>query len=174
MIPTLETERLVLRAFRQTDLPALAAMQSDPDVMRFLGASGAPRDRYESWVGMAALMGQWALKGYGLWAWEERATQRFIGRGGILDFEGWPEPEIAYALDRPFWGQGYAQEACRAALDWGFSQLGRDRFASFIKPANAASKRVAAALGATFEGMTELHGTPCELWVHRRKPTALA
>lgn len=174
MIPTLETERLVLRAFRESDLPALAAMQADPEVMRFLGASGAPRNRSDSWVGMAALMGQWALKGYGVWAWEERATQRFVGRGGILDFEGWPEPEIAYALDRPFWGRGYAQEACRAALDWGFTNLGRDRFASFIKPANTASKRVAGALGATFDGMTELLGTPCEQWVHRRRRIALA
>jgi RimJ/RimL family protein N-acetyltransferase len=174
MIPTLETERLILRAFRQTDLDALAAMQSDPEVMRFLGATGAPRDRYDSWVGMAALMGQWALKGFGIWAWEERATGRFVGRGGLLEFEGWPEPELAYALDRPFWGQGFAREAGRAALDWGFATLGRDRFASFIKPANTASKRTAAGLGATFEGMTELLGTPCELWVHRRQPIAFA
>lgn len=174
MIPTLETDRLILRAFRESDLDALSAMQSDPQVMRFLGAKGIPRSRLESWQSLASSLGQWVLKGYGMWAWEERATGRFVGRGGILDADGWPEPEIAYALDRPFWGRGYAQEACRAALDWGFAHLGRDRFASFINPANTASKRVSAALGAAFEGMTELHGTPCELWVHRRTPTAFA
>jgi RimJ/RimL family protein N-acetyltransferase len=174
MVPSLETDRLILRAFRESDLDALAAMQADAEVMRGLGATGATRTRGETWTGMAVAMGQWSLKGYGMWVWQERASGRVIGRGGILDLFGWPEPEIAYALVRDAWGQGFAREACRAALDWGFSSLGRDRFASFIKPGNTASQRTAAALGATFEAMTELMGTPCELWVHRRRPIALA
>lgn len=174
MVPTLETARLVLRGFREADLDAFAAMQADPDVMRFIGADGATRSRADTWRTMATIMGAWALRGAGLWAIEEKRTGRFIGRAGIIDFEGWPEPELGYALARPFWGQGFAQESCRAALDWGFAHLGRERFASFIRADNTASKRTAAALGAVFEGMTELLGTPCEQWVHRRVPTALA
>jgi RimJ/RimL family protein N-acetyltransferase len=174
MVPTLTTERLVLRGFRESDLDALAAMQANPNVMRFLGATGAVRSRAESWTGMAVLSGQWLLKGFGLWAWQERATGRFVGRGGMLDLFGWPEPELAYALDEPFWGQGFAEEACRAALAWWWADASRERLASFIKPGNAPSCRLAARLGAVHEGMSELLGTPCELWVHRRTPTAFA
>lgn len=174
MIPTLQTERLILRGFRESDLDALAAMQADPEVMRFLGATGQVRSRQESWMGMATAMGQWALRGYGLWAWEERATGRFVGRGGLLNYEGWPETELAYAMPRACWGQGYATEAGRAALDWGFAHLPVERLVSFIKPGNLASGRVAARLGGVQEGMTELLGTPCELWVYRRARSALA
>jgi RimJ/RimL family protein N-acetyltransferase len=174
MVPTLETPRLILRAFRESDLDALSAMQADPEVMRFLGTTGATRTRAECWTGMAVAMGQWGLRNCGMWAWEERATGRFVGRGGILDLYGWPEPELAYALVHEAWGKGLAREAGHAALRWGFSALGRDRFASFIKPGNVASQRTAQALGAEFEGMTELLGVVCEHWVHRASPTRLA
>lgn len=174
MVPEILTPRLKLRGFRAGDLDAFAAMQADAQVMRFIGATGAPRSRAESWHGMATALGHWALMGFGLWAWEERATRTFVGRGGIIEMPGWPEPELAYAVARPFWGQGFATEACTAALDWGFATLGRDRFASFINPANQASRRTAARLGAVQEGMTELFGTSCELWVHRRGRSALA
>jgi RimJ/RimL family protein N-acetyltransferase len=173
MIPVLETSRLVLRGFREADLDPLAAMQANPRVMRFLGANGATRSRAESWTGMAVLSGQWHLKGHGLWAWEERATGRFVGRGGVLDIFGWPEPELAYALDEPFWGRGYAREACLAARDWWWAQ-GAVRLASFIKPGNEPSRKLCASIGAVQEGMSELMGIPCELWVHRPKPTAIA
>lgn len=174
MVPTLETARLRLRAFRESDLEAFAAMQADPEVMRHIGPAGATRTRAESWTGMAVAMGQWVLKGFGMWAWEERASGRFVGRGGILEPYGWPMPELGYALVRDAWGQGYAQEACRAALEWGYRELGRPEFASFIKPGNEPSRRTAGKLGAVFEGMTELMGTPCELWMHRRLRSALA
>lgn len=167
MVPTLETPRLVLRGFREADLDAFAAMQADPEVMRFIGATGAARTRAESWTGMAVAMGQWGLKHHGMWAWEERATGRFIGRGGILDLFGWPEPELAFALVRDAWGKGFAREAGHAALRWGFAALRRDRFVSFISPANAASRRTAQALGGACEGMTELLGVACERWVYR-------
>jgi RimJ/RimL family protein N-acetyltransferase len=177
LVPRLVTGRLVLRGFTEADLDAYAAMQADPEVMRHLGvgpAAGKPRTREESWTGMALLMGQWALKGYGTFAVEDRATGRFLGRAGILDLAGWPEPELAYAFARDAWGQGYATEACRAALDWAWRHMAAERIVSFIKPGNAASERVAARLGAVREGPTELLGVACDLWVHRRVPIGLA
>ena len=113
-IPTLTTERLTLRAFRESDLDAYAAMQADPEVMRHLGVgpnAGMPRTREESWTSMAVMLGQWALKGYGTFALEETATGTFIGRAGILHLAGWPEPELAYALARHAWHKGFAEEA---------------------------------------------------------------
>jgi RimJ/RimL family protein N-acetyltransferase len=176
-VPRLVTARLLLRGFTEADLDAYAAMQADAEVMRHLGAGpgvGKPRTREESWTGMAVLMGQWALKGYGTFALEERATGRFIGRAGILHLAGWPEPELAYALARHAWGQGFATEACRAALDWAWTRVPAERIVSFIKPGNTASERVAARLGGVREGPFELLGVACDLWVYRRVPTALA
>lgn len=168
-IPTLRTVRLVLRAFSAADLDALAAMQADPDVMRFLGtgaAAGRPRSRGETWANMQSFLGQWALRGYGIFAMEEAATGRFVGRAGILHPWEWPEPELAYALSPAFWGQGLAAEAAAAARDWAFAEAGVTTLASFIKPGNDASARVAARLGAVREGMAELAGMAVERWVH--------
>lgn len=176
-IPVIETERLRLRPFRAEDLDAHAAMLADPAVARHLGAgpgAGRPRSREESWTQLATLIGQWTLRGYGCFAVEERAGGAFIGRAGILELAGWPEPELAYALAAPFWGRGYATEACRAILDWAWRTVPAERLVSYIRPGNTASERVAARLGAVREGGALLFGTPCEVWVHRRVPLGTA
>jgi RimJ/RimL family protein N-acetyltransferase len=80
----------------------------------------------------------------------------------------WPEPEIAYSLDRPFWRQGFATEAAKAARDWLFEHFPLPRAASFIRPDNHASKRVAERLGAVCERTFELRGSVFEYWVHYR------
>jgi|ERR1700733_2536707 len=162
-IPTLRTERLVLRAFRATDLDALAAMQANAEVRRFLG-TGTPLSRADTWAVTERAIGQWSLRGYGMFAAE--ADGRCAGWAGILHPLEWPEPELGYALDQPFWGRGLASEAARAARDWAFATHGFARLASFIRPDNARSIRVAEKLGAVREGMIELRGFPAEWWVH--------
>lgn len=164
-IPTLRTPRLTLRALAAADLDAFAAMQADPEVMRHLG-NGGTRTREETWDGMARMLGQWPLRGYGMFALEETATGRFAGRAGILHPYSWPEPELAYGLDRPFWGQGLATEAARALLGWAFGPLGLSRLISYVRPANAGSVAVLRKLGATREAELELLGGPAQLWVH--------
>lgn len=165
MVPELRTARLVLRGFRESDLDAYAAMQADPEVMRFLGVgpdAGRPRTRAESWAGMAQIMGQWALRGRGLWAVEHAGA--LVGRIGLLEPEGWPGPELAYALARPAWGRGFAREGCAAALDWARAALPGAVIVSFIRPENAASRRLAARLGGTNTGMITLPGVEAERW----------
>jgi RimJ/RimL family protein N-acetyltransferase len=166
-IPTLTTDRLRLRAFRPGDLDAYAAMQANPEVMRYLvtGRTAAP---VEVWRTMAAFLGQWALRGHGMWACEKIDGAAFIGSVGIFQPLDWPEPEIAYSLDRPFWRLGFATEAAAAARDWLFSHFPLRRAASFIRPDNHASKRVADRLGAVCEGTLELRGSQYEHWVHHR------
>lgn len=132
-IPTLATERLRLRPLRAGDLDAYAAMAANPEVMRYLG-TGETRTRSEAWTAIAGHLGQWALRGYGQFAIED-AGGAFVGRAGILHPYDWPGPELAYAFDQPYWGKGYATEACRAILRWARAEAGLGELVSFIYPA---------------------------------------
>jgi len=166
-VPSIETGRLKLRAFRASDLDAYAAMQANPEVMRYL-VTGRTSTPVEVWRTMATNLGQWALRGYGMWAVEEIDGGRFIGSVGIFQPLDWPEPELAYSLDQPFWGQGFAKEAAAAARDWFFRGSSLLRIASFIRPDNQASKYVAQRLGAINECIVESRGSTYEHWVHHR------
>jgi RimJ/RimL family protein N-acetyltransferase len=155
---TLKTERLLLRMIREEDFEEYAALVADPEVARHLG-EGKPLPRADAWRQMAFVLGHWQLRGYGLWAVEEAATGRLVGRVGFLDPEGWPGFELAWTLAREFWGRGYATEAARRALAYAFEELGRDHVISLIRPANAPSVRVAERLGERLEGRVELFGS---------------
>lgn len=150
-IPTLTTDRLILRAFRDDDLDAYAEMCADPEVMRYLG-EGKTLSRVEAWRQMAFIVGHWQLRGFGLWALEEKASGRFIGRAGLLQPEGWPGFEAGWTLGRAWWGKGYATEAAREALRYAFEDLDRDHVISLIRPENKPSIRVAERLGERLEG----------------------
>src|SRR5262249_51921733 len=143
---TLLSQRLVLRMFRESDLDAYAEMCGDLDVMRFIG-DGHPLSRAESWRHMAMILGHWQLRGFGLWAVEERSTGLLAGRVGCWQPEGWPGFEIGWTLRRQFWGRGYATEAALASLDFAFSRLGQARVISLIDPENGPSIAVAARVG---------------------------
>jgi RimJ/RimL family protein N-acetyltransferase len=168
-IPDLATARLRLRAFRAADLDAFSAMHADPAVMRHLGA-GQVRTRAETWGAMERILGQWSLRGYGMFALEDMAG-RFVGRAGVLHPLEWSEPELAYALARQFWGSGLATEAATAIRDWAFAGFAFPRLASFIRPDNAASIRIVARMGAVREATVTLLGGSAELWVHYRPGT---
>ena len=107
---------------------------------------------------VAGWIGHWALRGYGQWAIEERESGHFIGRAGIINPADWPGPEVGYLLGRPWWGRGYATEAARAAMDWGFREKGFTDLISLIDPENHASIAVATRLGETRRGETEVMG----------------
>ena len=161
-IPTLRTDRLTLRAFRPTDLDGLAAMNADVEVRRWLGGRLMSRD--ESWGVMEASLGQWALRGYGLFAVEVEGC--FAGRIGILHPADWPEPELAWGLAHPFWGRGLATEAAARARDWAYATCGFQELASFILSENRRSRRVAEKLGAARDGKVELRGMVADRWLH--------
>ena len=153
----LETERLRLRLFRESDLDAYAEMCADPEVMRYLG-NCQPMSRADAWRHMALVVGHWQLRGYGMWAVEERTSGEMIGRVGCWFPEGWPGPEVGWALRREFWRRGYATEAARASVRYAFTQLNWPRVISVIRPDNAASIRVAERIGERLEGRTQLMG----------------
>ncbi len=147
MIPQLLTERLLLRGLRQEDFEAYAHFLTDPEVTRFL--SGNPVSRIDAWRSLAVMIGHWALRGYGMWAVERRSDGVFVGRVGLWNPEGWPGLEVGWTLGKEFWGQGYATEAARAAMDFAFLTQDISRLLSVIDIDNLASQRVAERLGET-------------------------
>jgi RimJ/RimL family protein N-acetyltransferase len=155
---TLETERLILRMWREDDFEQYARICADPEVMRYLG--GQPYSRLEAWRHMAFLIGHWQLRGYGHWAVEEKASGRLMGRMGFLNPEGWPGFEVGWTLGREHWGRGYASEGARRMLEYAFGEMGRDHVISLIHPENRASIKVAEKMGEKVEGQTEVLGVP--------------
>lgn len=162
-VPVLATPRLVMRGFHEGDFDAYAAMLADPDVARHL-SDGKPLSRRDAWRHLAMVIGHWVLRGFGPWAVEERETGDFVGRIGLLEPAEWPGFELAYTLRRESWGRGYAREAGRAALDYARHVLGRSEIVSIIRPDNAASIRVAEALGARRGERVEFFGAPSDIY----------
>jgi len=125
--------------------------------MRYLG-EGKTLTRPEAWRQIAMILGHWQMRGYGLWAVEEKATTTLVGRIGFFNPEGWPGFELGWMLGRAHWGKGYATEGARRALAFAFAELKQRRVISLIRPGNAASVRVAERLGERLEGSTTLFG----------------
>lgn len=164
-VPIVETERLVLRGFRETDLDAFAAMSADAEVMRYIG-SGETVDRNGSWRTLAGFLGHWTLRGCGMWAIELKRDGAFLGRVGLHHPPYWPALEAGWVLAREAWGQGYAREGATAALSFARRALPPQRLVSFIRPGNERSVKVALALGARRESDGELLGLPVQVYVH--------
>ncbi|MEM6489874.1 MAG: GNAT family N-acetyltransferase [Pseudomonadota bacterium] len=147
-IPVLQTERLTLRAPAERDFQAWVDFYARGDT-RYVGG---PIHRNVVWRTLAAYLGHWAMRGYGMWAVEERATGTFCGNVGLWFPEGWPEAEIGWTLLDRAVGRGIAFEAAAAAREHAYGALGWDTVISLIDPANARSIRLAERLGATLDG----------------------
>ncbi|QIZ76456.1 GNAT family N-acetyltransferase [Ferrimonas lipolytica] len=144
----LETERLILRQWRNDDFEPYARLCGDEKIMRYLGGNVLCRE--DSWRHMAMLVGHWQLKGFGHWAVELKHSGEFIGRIGCLEPEGWPDFELGWTICSNHQRQGLASEGARAALQWAFADPNRQQVISIIHPDNIASKQVALKLGLRF------------------------
>ena len=147
---TLRTERLVLRPWRDDDRAPFAAMNADPEVMRYFQR---PLDRGESDALVDRIRARFADDGYGLWAVEVPGTAPFAGFVGlsrpVFAAHFTPCTEIGWRLARPYWGRGYATEGATAALDFAFRHAGLSEVVSFATVGNARSHRVMRRLGMT-------------------------
>jgi RimJ/RimL family protein N-acetyltransferase len=116
--------------------------------MRYLSPGGRLATVADAVEGLRRWRAHWEAYGYGLWAVEERATGRFVGRIGPSHHRLWPDDvEVGWALDPDVWGLGYATEGGSAALAHAFKRLGRERVISIVHPENAASIAVMTRLG---------------------------
>jgi ribosomal-protein-alanine N-acetyltransferase len=152
--PTLRTERLVLRRWRDEDRAPFAAMNADPRVMEHLLAPLTPA---ESDALVDRIEAEFDEVGYGLWAVEVVDGPAFIGYVGLhrapFDAHFTPAVEVGWRLAREQWGHGYASEAARATIAFGLAEgsggAGLDEIVSFTSPANERSWRVMERIGMT-------------------------
>lgn len=152
----LETERLILRHLLPNDLDSLFALYRDPDIRKYFPEGTLTYEETKEEL-------EWFLDGHpvhpqlGLWATIHKATNQFIGRCGLLPWtiEQRQEVEVAYLIDKAYWGQGLATEAAQAIVRYGFEQLHLSRLICLIDSENQASINVAKKIGMTFEKASE-------------------
>ena len=142
-------------------------MHQDPEVVRFLG-TGTPGDIRVAWRNVAMMIGHWHMRGYGLWIITRREDGAIIGRAGLWHAEGGPGVELGWLIRRDAWGQGYATEAARAALDWAWEHVDTDRIVSVINADNRPSLRIAEKLGQSIERREIVNGSDVLTFAIRR------
>ena len=157
--PTLQTERLTLRAPQAGDWPAWRAMiQSDRAV--FIRPPGDFNEG-QAWRGFGHVIGHWVLHGWGMFVFTRRGDNAPLGMTGPWFPAGWAEREIGWSVWSPeAEGQGYAYEAAQAARNHVFQSLGWDTAVSYINPDNTRSIALAERLGATLDPDAALPDMP--------------
>ncbi|WP_270726553.1 GNAT family N-acetyltransferase [Shimia sp. Alg240-R146] len=162
-IPAVETDRLILRGYRESDLDAVFAFNQGE---RSHWVGGPKTTRHECWRVIIGVVGHWALRGYGLWMVEEKATGKQCGGVGIINHVGWREPELGWHVFDGFEGKGIAYEAALAARTYAAQNFNVPAPISYIRHDNHRSIALAERLGATLECEGELTGKPCLIYRH--------
>jgi RimJ/RimL family protein N-acetyltransferase len=146
--PELDTARLLLRRWRPGDRRPFAAINADPEVMRHFPV---PLDRRQSDALVERIEADFERHGFGLWAVELRRSGELLGFAGLavptLDAHFMPAVEVGWRLAHRAWGNGYATEAGRAALAFGFQRAGLEEVVSFTFAGNRRSRAVMERLG---------------------------
>ena len=159
---TLETPRLVLRRWREEDIAPLAAINGDADVMRWIG-TGAVRSLQQTRASVEAWESEWEATGMGLFAVEVRETGELAGLTGLAVPQFLPEIrpaiEVAWRFGKPYWGQGIATEAARAAVEFGLLDRGLAKIVAIVQVGNGASERVMQKISMQFERETSDPGS---------------
>ena len=159
---SLETERLILRQFTAADAQGMLDILTQEPTLRYFPPGGAlSREKVARMI--ERLNQHWDEHGFGLWAVTLKKDGRLIGRCGLQRLPETDEVEVDFILNPDDWGHGYATEAGRAAVKYGFSQLGLDEIVGIVHPDNAASRRALEKLGMVDGGLTEYFG----MAVHR-------
>lgn len=169
-VPALETERLLLRPWRDADVRAYARIIRDPEVLRYWGSGVRYRVKraaaalvaavsdIEASRALAALNRHWQRHGFGMWAVEEKDSGALIGSVGLTALHDWSADqanvEVGWLLARSAWGRGFAVEAGRPSLAYAFDELGVPRIVNVTLAANERGKRTAQRLGLAFVGRT--------------------
>ncbi|HYH12734.1 MAG TPA: GNAT family N-acetyltransferase [Thermomicrobiales bacterium] len=156
-----ETERLLLRPLSTEDLDDHhAVVGSDPDVTW----SGTARTLEESRTYLEEHRLHWAEHGFGMWAVIEKGSGRLLGHAGLQYLEETGDVQVGYYLGKLAWGSGFATEAGRAALRYGFEVLGLPHIVAVVRPENRASQHVLSKLGLHRSRVAPHYGFVVEVW----------
>ncbi len=152
----IQTDRLILRQWRTSDLDACAQMNADEDVMRYFPST---LSKEETMAMIERFSRGIEEQGWGFWACELKENHVFIGFIGIND-RLIPKPiapavEVGWRLLKEYWGKGYATEGAKACLDFAFNQLGIEQIVSFTAEKNFRSRKVMERIGMKYEGEFE-------------------
>jgi RimJ/RimL family protein N-acetyltransferase len=170
MTTVLETDRLILREWTPDDAEAAFAIFGDPEVTRYLGATGEPHpDVAHTRAGMERLADRYATwNGRGNWAAVEKAAGEIVGGGGLVELEGGPDLEVFYHFRRDCWGRGYGTELTIGLISYAFERLELPRVVGVAYPANVASHRVMLKAGMTHQGRRHVYDQDMEYFVVER------
>jgi len=146
----LETNRLIIRSLRKSDVESLAALWTDPNVTYYMGGS---RNYEEVLKNLSEDARRSQQPSFDLWPVINKATGKIIGHCGIIDkeVEGKTEYEIVYVLAKSAWGKGLATEAAISIRDYAINKLGLKRIVALIDPDNQRSEIIAKKIGLTYE-----------------------
>jgi ribosomal-protein-alanine N-acetyltransferase len=159
-IPTRFTSRLILRPLEPSDSKSLYRIFCQPDILTFF-----PNPKPPELSGVERMItGQlehWQQYGYGWWAVQDKNSSEHIGWCGLQFLPETEEVEVAYLLDKDYWGRGLATEAAESALQYGFDETGENEIVGIVHPQNDASIRVLEKIGMTFMVRKPYFGMDC-------------
>jgi ribosomal-protein-alanine N-acetyltransferase len=167
-IPTLQSERLLLRPLRENDIVPLQHIMGKPDMLRYFPNQEPPAtDKVARLI--ASQIEHWNRCGYGWWAVDFGQDGEFIGWAGLQYLPETDETEIAYLLDSSYWGRGLGTEAARVGVRYGFEEIDLDQIVAIVHPENIASQRVAQKAGLVFTIESVYFGMDCFRYELSRK-----
>ena len=155
---TLETERLYLRSFVSGDLDDFAALNADPEVMLYIG-DGQPQTKQQTTERLRSIIDHHDKHGFALCAAIEKTSRAFLGFCGLQFLDNTQEVEVGYRLAKRFWRKGFATEAAKASVRYGFEELGFDRIVAVVHPENEASQRVIQKIGLQYVKQARFYNT---------------
>lgn len=143
-IPTLHTERLILRAPHASDFDCYREFYADADAS---AAYGGPLTSAQAWRKLANDIGHWGLRGFGMWSLVEKTSGNMVGGCGIVWPEGWPRHELTWWIAPAARRNGYAEEASRKAIRWAHATLAWNVVETHMNDENEAARRLVEKLG---------------------------
>ncbi|MGI8670695.1 MAG: GNAT family N-acetyltransferase [Aridibacter sp.] len=151
-----ETERLFLRRLKDYDVDEIFKMRSDEEIMRYIREPQTKRKESQHWIEM--ISEKWNREKIGFCGVIEKSSKTFIGWCGLWRLTETDEIEVGYAIHKDFWGKGYATEAARRCLQYGFEELNLEKIVAVAYPENEASQNVMKRLGMNRIGIGKFYG----------------
>jgi RimJ/RimL family protein N-acetyltransferase len=159
-----ETERLKLRPVQPRDLDDLATLEGDPAKMKYISP---PLSRHQMKETLDWMISEWSRLRCGWFAVFEKGSGKFVGQAGLQCFEHDPKsglPELAFVLCKESWGKGYALEAARGGLRFGFEQRDLEKIVSVIDPENLRPQKTLEELGFSCLDERSAYGHRCKYY----------